>query len=226
MERPKFDRVTLLRNVNRIKVFMPKGSTIQKVKQTYTDIIAWTEPARTVKFFIFYMFFIYYFQLWWVPAAALVFLIINFRNRSRRYIPSPVTREESVEEEEEEEEDKEEKKSLKQSLDSLQNTLQEVQEGCGVVASYMEKIVNMANFEEVFLSVLSCILLLGTSLVLVYFGLRSVLLLWGVCKFTKKLRGDPIPTNEVDNLINRVPDFELLEDCRDLSPNSTPGSPS
>ena len=31
---------------------------------------------------------------------------------------------------------------------------------------------------------------------------RTVLLLWGVNKFTKKLReADPIPTNEIDNLV-------------------------
>ena len=31
---------------------------------------------------------------------------------------------------------------------------------------------------------------------------RTVLLLWGVNKFTKKLReDDPIPTNEIDNLV-------------------------
>ena len=57
-------------------------------------------------------------------------------------------------EEEEEEFDaevdgKEEKKSLKQSLDTLQNTLLEFQEGCGLVASYLERISNMAHFEEV-----------------------------------------------------------------------------
>ena len=58
-------------------------------------------------------------------------------------------------EDEDEDEDnmdggKEERKSLKQSLDSLQNTLLEFQEGCGLVASYLERISNMAHFEEVF----------------------------------------------------------------------------
>ena len=57
-------------------------------------------------------------------------------------------------EDEDEDEDnmdggKEERKSLKQSLDSLQNTLLEFQEGCGLVASYLERISNMAHFEEV-----------------------------------------------------------------------------
>jgi len=34
-------------------------------------------------------------------------------------------------------------------------------------------------------------------------------------KFTKRLRDpNPVPTNEVDNLILRVPDFEMVEDSR------------
>eukprot|EP00092_Neocalanus_flemingeri_P053074 GFUD01062271.1.p1 GENE.GFUD01062271.1~~GFUD01062271.1.p1 ORF type:complete len:143 (+),score=43.12 GFUD01062271.1:1-429(+) len=117
----------------------------------------------------------------------------------------------------EEEETQEEKKSLKQSLDSLQNILQEFQEGCGLVASYLERISNLCHFEEPFLTVLFCGLLIVLSLVLWLFGLRTVLLLWGVNKFTKKLRdSNPVPTNEVNNLIIRVPDYEMVEDAKIL----------
>ena len=43
------------------------------------------------------------------------------------------------------------------------------------------------------------------------------MLLWGLNKFTKKLRDpDPVPTNEVDNLILSVPDFEMVEDAKTL----------
>ena len=64
-------------------------------------------------------------------------------------------------EDEDEDEDnmdggKEERKSLKQSLDSLQNTLLEFQEGCGLVASYLERISNMAHFEEVWMWMKIC----------------------------------------------------------------------
>ena len=79
------------------------------------------------------------------------------------------------------------------------------------------------------------------------------MLLWGVNKFTKKLReADPIPTNEIDNLVtldfdfdfslllnhshnqqhffqlSRVPDHEMVEDCRDPTTSlaSAPSSPT
>ena len=46
---------------------------------------------------------------------------------------------------------------------------------------------------------------------------RTLLLLWGVNKFTKKLRDPELTsTNEIDNLLQRVPDFELVESARPL----------
>ena len=123
------------------------------------------------------MFFVYYFQIWWIPATILWQLFRNYRynrehpkyvnlerslnfvsidcfrgRRNRPNIPKLPAREESMEDDDEDEDNmdgKEERKSLKQSLDTLQNTLLEFQEGCGLVASYLERISNMAHFEEV-----------------------------------------------------------------------------
>ena len=79
VSKPKFEKNILLENVRRIKQFMPKGSTVVRIKKSYSDIIAWREPARTVKYFVFYMFFIYYFSLYWVPGLLLYTLFINWR---------------------------------------------------------------------------------------------------------------------------------------------------
>ena len=76
------------------------------------------------------------------------------------------------EEEEEDEDEEEEKKSLKKSLDSLQKTLLEFQEGSGLVASYCERIWNLIHFEEKFLTFLLSALLLGAAGVLWLLGLR------------------------------------------------------
>ena len=79
--KPKFDRPKLLQNVNRIKNFLPKGSTINRYKQSYEDIIAWKEPARTVKYFVFYMFFVYYFNICWLPIFLFYILFINWKHK-------------------------------------------------------------------------------------------------------------------------------------------------
>lgn len=111
----------------------------------------------------------------------------------------------------------EEKKSLMKSLDSLQKILLETQEWCGLVASYFERVSNLFHHEEPFLSGLVALLLLAAALVLFMLGLRNVLLVWGVNKFTKKLRDpNPVATNEIDNILMRVPDFEMVENSREL----------
>ena len=87
------------------------------------------------------MFFIYYFQIWWIPVATLYKLFVNYRwencvshylqvlhrnKKSIQHLPVVLKNKDDTpeEEDEEEEEEKEEKKSLKQSLDTMQNTLQ------------------------------------------------------------------------------------------------------
>jgi len=216
--KPKFDRAVLVKNVNRIKRFLPKGSNITKIKQSYADIISWKSPARTVKYFVFYMFFVYYFQFWWVPSILLYYIIKNKKEKQENSFSPNLTglrTETEDENDDEDEETKEEKKSFKHSLDALQSILLEFQEGCGSIGSYFERMSNLMYFEEPFLTILFCCLLAGASLVLWMFGLRALLLFWGMNKFTKRLRDpNPVPTNEVDNLILRVPDFEMVEDSR------------
>merc|ERR1712013_965605 len=219
----KFEHTTLLRNVSRLKYFLPKGSTISCLKTCYADIIAWKDPYTTIKYFILYTLFVYNFQIWFIPVFLLYRLSLNWKNKKRgdnRTIPRISVNDDDIEEEDDEEEESpEEKKSLKQSIDSLQNILLEFQEGSGLVASYFERISNLSDFEEPFLTCVFCVLLVLCSLVLGACGLRTVLLLWGLNKITKKLRDpNPVPTNELDNLILSVPDFEMVEDAKPLHP--------
>ena len=103
-------------------------------------------------------------------------LFINLKNKKSgksRNIPRIVVKGDLGEDEDDEEEESQEgKKSLKQSLDSLQNILLEFQVGCGLVASYFERISNLCHFEEPFLTFLFCGLLVIVSLVLWCLGLR------------------------------------------------------
>ena len=125
------------------------------------------------------------------------------------------TEEEEVDEEEEDEE--EEKKSFMKNLDSLRKILLEFQVGTGLVASYCERISNLFQFEEPFLTKLWSAGLLITAGLLWLLGLRTILLLWGINKFTKKLRdSNPVTTNEIDNLLLRVPDYEMVLDSKEI----------
>ena len=173
--RPKFDRTTLLHNVNRIKHFLPKGSTINKMEKSYEDIIGWKEPARTVKFFVFYMFFVYYFHIWWLPVILLYFFFKNWKTKSAAHtsLVKALSVNEDDDDEEEEAVDEEQKRSFMKSLDGLQKILLEIQEKSGVVASYFERVHNLFHHEETFLSLLMCGLLIISACILFIFGLRQ-----------------------------------------------------
>ena len=74
---PKFDRPVLVNNVNRINRFLSKGSTISKINQAYTD------PTRTVNYFVFYMILAYYFQ---VPTNILYYLCKKYSTRQKNIV--------------------------------------------------------------------------------------------------------------------------------------------
>ena len=76
----KFDRPVLVNNVNRINRFLSKGSTISKINQAYTD------PTRTVNYFVFYMIVAYYFQIWRVPTNILYYLCKKYSTRQKSIV--------------------------------------------------------------------------------------------------------------------------------------------
>ncbi|KAI8426461.1 hypothetical protein MSG28_005285 [Choristoneura fumiferana] len=113
--------------------------------------------------------------------------------------------------------EKEEKTSLRQKINSLQEMVQYVQNFIGQFASYGENIKNLFNFTVPFLSCLTIAILLVISLVMYLIPVKYIFMFWGIHKFTRKiLRPNRIPNNEILDLLSRVPDDEILLDCREL----------
>ncbi|KAI8426462.1 hypothetical protein MSG28_005285 [Choristoneura fumiferana] len=111
----------------------------------------------------------------------------------------------------------EEKTSLRQKINSLQEMVQYVQNFIGQFASYGENIKNLFNFTVPFLSCLTIAILLVISLVMYLIPVKYIFMFWGIHKFTRKiLRPNRIPNNEILDLLSRVPDDEILLDCREL----------
>lgn len=65
------------------------------------------------------------------------------------------------------------------------------------------------DFTVPFLSVLAMVVLLLASVLLFFVPLRWLILVWGVNKFTKKLRSpNAIDNNELMDFLSRVPDMD------------------
>lgn len=62
------------------------------------------------------------------------------------------------------------------------------------------------NYSVPFLSVLAIIALAALTVILYLIPIRYLVLIWGINKFTKKLRTNDEPNNELLDFLSRVPD--------------------
>ncbi|XP_073960913.1 multiple C2 domain and transmembrane region protein isoform X6 [Choristoneura fumiferana] len=240
----KFKRQLFIRNVMRLKAIIMWFIEIGKILQ---DCFEWESRIRSFLGLLAWLAFCYYYEMWMLPLLTLIFftrnwliyrLTVEIKN-SRIYrvlqpilpyfsgrgnpLLLPVDDEDLLAEEDDEEEpDKEEKKSLKERLQAIQEVTQTVQNAIGYVASLGEAVKNLMNFTVPYLSYIAIIMLFGAMVVLYIIPLRYLLMAWGINKFTRKiLRPHTIPNNEVLDLLSRVPDDEILLDCRELKPHSS-----
>ncbi|CAG4995074.1 unnamed protein product [Parnassius apollo] len=240
----KFKRQLFVRNVMRLKAIIMWFIEFGKILQ---DCFEWESRLLSFLGLLAWLAFCYYYQMWMLPFLLLVFFSRNwliyrltvpikyFRSNPWGYIANafggnplltPVDDDDLLAEEDDDDDvDKEEKKSLKERLQAIQEVTQTVQNAIGYVASVGEAVKNLMNFTVPYLSYLAIIMLFGAMLVLYVIPLRYLLMAWGINKFTRKiLRPHTIPNNEVLDLLSRVPDDEILLDCRELkthAPNDT-----
>lgn len=219
----KFKRQLFIRNVMRLKAIIMWFIEIGKILQ---DCFEWESRVRSFLGLLVWLAFCYYYQMWMLPFLILVVFGRNwliYRLTGGNQLLIPVDDDDLLAEEDDEdpEADKEEKKSLKERLQAIQEVTQTVQNAIGYVASLGEAVKNLMNFTMPYLSYLAITMLIAAGFVLYLVPLRYLLMCWGINKFTRKiLRPHSIPNNEVLDLLSRVPDDEILLDCRELKPHS------
>ncbi|XP_047273691.1 multiple C2 and transmembrane domain-containing protein 1 isoform X29 [Homo sapiens] len=122
-------------------------------------------------------------------------------------------------EDEEEEDDKDDKDSEKKGfinkIYAIQEVCVSVQNILDEVASFGERIKNTFNWTVPFLSWLAIVALCVFTAILYCIPLRYIVLVWGINKFTKKLRSPyAIDNNELLDFLSRVPsDVQVLQFC-------------
>ncbi|XP_078572963.1 multiple C2 and transmembrane domain-containing protein 1-like isoform X10 [Branchiostoma floridae x Branchiostoma japonicum] len=219
----KFKRQILVRNLQRVsRLVMAVVNTGRFVKSCFE----WESKTRSITAFIMYVLMVWNFELYMLP---LVLLSIFFKYYIVRSVMEGRTdqQEEAEEEEQEEDEDDEERgkeksKSFKEKLQAIQDVCQTVQNGLDEVASLGESVKNAFNWTVPFLSWLAVITLAIATVVLYFIPLRYLVLVWGINKFTKKLRNpNAIPNNELLDFLSRVPSDEELIDCKELKSDDT-----
>ncbi|XP_040436693.1 multiple C2 and transmembrane domain-containing protein 1 isoform X5 [Falco naumanni] len=118
------------------------------------------------------------------------------------------------EEEEDDRDDKDsEKKGFMNRLYAIQEVCVSVQNILGEVASFGERIKNTFNWTVPFLSWLAIVALSVFTIILYFIPLRYIVLVWGINKFTKRLRSPyAIDNNELLDFLSRVPsDVQMVQ---------------
>uniref|UniRef100_A0A665T4N8 Multiple C2 domains, transmembrane 1a n=1 Tax=Echeneis naucrates TaxID=173247 RepID=A0A665T4N8_ECHNA len=206
-EEPRVSKQLLLRNFNRVRrcimFLINTGCYIN-------SCFEWDSPQRSICAFVLFVIVVWNFELYMIPLALLLPLVWNYiLIASGKDTRQDVVMEDLLEDEDEDfdKDDKDsERKGFMNKLYAIQDVCISVQNALDEVASYGERIKNTFNWTVPFLSWLA-IVALGVATIIIYFiPLRYIVLVWGVNKFTKKLR-DPytIDNNELLDFLSRVP---------------------
>ncbi|XP_053888829.1 multiple C2 and transmembrane domain-containing protein 1 isoform X3 [Malaclemys terrapin pileata] len=158
-----------------------------------------------------FLFVVWNFELYMIPLALLLLLAWNyFLILSGKDNTQHDTVVEDMLEDEEEEDDRDDKdserKGFMNKLYAIQEVCVSVQNVLDEVASFGERIKNTFNWTVPFLSWLAIVALCVFTVILYFIPLRYIVLVWGINKFTKKLRSPyAIDNNELLDFLSRVP---------------------
>uniref|UniRef100_A0A803KA54 Multiple C2 domains, transmembrane 1 n=1 Tax=Xenopus tropicalis TaxID=8364 RepID=A0A803KA54_XENTR len=194
------------------------GSLVPKEQKYIED-----EPRLSKQIFLLV---VWNFELYMIPLALLLLLAWNyFLIISGKDTRAHDTVVEDMLEDEEEEDDKDdkdcEKKGFMNKLYAIQEVCVSVQNVLDEVASIAERIKNTFNWTVPFLTWLAIIALCLLTAVLYFIPLRYIVLVWGINKFTKKIRNPyMIDNNEILDFLSRVPSDMQVVQFHELKPDA------
>ncbi|NXK55257.1 MCTP1 protein, partial [Chauna torquata] len=178
----------------------------------------WDSPPRSLAAFLLFLFVVWNFELYMIPLALLLLLAWNYfliiSGKDNRQHDTVVEDMLEDEEEEDDRDDKDsEKKGFMNKLYAIQEVCVSVQNVLDEVASFGERIKNTFNWTVPFLSWLAIVALCMFTIILYFIPLRYIVLVWGINKFTKKLRSPyAIDNNELLDFLSRVPsDVQVVQ---------------
>ncbi|XP_013925934.1 PREDICTED: multiple C2 and transmembrane domain-containing protein 1 [Thamnophis sirtalis] len=214
-EENRLSKQLLLRNFMRVKHCI---MVIINAAYFINGCFEWESPPRSLAAFVLFLIVTWNFELYMIPLILLLLLVWNYllviSGKDNRPHDTVV---EDMLEDEEEEDDRDDKDSEKKGFINKLYAIQEVcisfQNILDEVASLGERIKNIINWTIPFLSWLAIVALCVFTVILYFIPLRYIVLVWGINKFTKKLRSPyAIDNNELLDFLSRVPsDVQMVQ---------------
>ncbi|XP_051512806.1 multiple C2 and transmembrane domain-containing protein 2-like [Myxocyprinus asiaticus] len=203
-DNPKFNKKLLACNIYRVrKISMAILYTLQYIKSCFH----WENTQRSITAFLIFVVTVWLWELFMLPLFLLLLIGWNYFHIT----PGMASYSQDLEsmsmvEDEDEDEKESEKRGLMEKIHMVQEIVLTVQNTLDEVACIGERVKNTFNWSIPFLSFLACLVLFLATIALYFIPLRYIILLWGVNKFTKKLRNPyAIDNNEILDFLKRVP---------------------
>ncbi|XP_036399869.1 multiple C2 and transmembrane domain-containing protein 2-like [Megalops cyprinoides] len=203
-ESSKFSKKILARNVYRVrKITKAVLYTLQYIKSCFQ----WESTQRTIIAFLIFLVTVWHWEFFMLPLFLLLLIAWNYvQIASGKVNHSQDLDNEDLGEDEEEDSQESEKRGLIEKIHMVQELVVTVQNLLEEIACFGERIKNTFNWSVPFLSTLACLVLVVATVVAYYIPLRYIVLIWGINKFTKKLRNPyAVDSNEILDFLKRVP---------------------
>nr|XP_019933866.1 PREDICTED: multiple C2 and transmembrane domain-containing protein 2-like isoform X1 [Paralichthys olivaceus]XP_019933873.1 PREDICTED: multiple C2 and transmembrane domain-containing protein 2-like isoform X1 [Paralichthys olivaceus]XP_019933881.1 PREDICTED: multiple C2 and transmembrane domain-containing protein 2-like isoform X1 [Paralichthys olivaceus] len=203
-ENLKFSKKVLARNIYRVrKISTAVLYTLQYIKSCFQ----WERTQRSLIAFLIFLVTVWNWELFMLPLFLLLLIGWNYFQLSAGKANSNQDLVNmSMGDDEEEEEKESGKKGLMDKIHMVQEVVLVVQNVLEEIANIGERFKNIFNWSVPFMSCLTCLVLFVSTALLYFVPLRYIVLIWGVNKFTKKLRNPyAIDNNEILDFLKRVP---------------------
>ncbi|XP_061526026.1 multiple C2 and transmembrane domain-containing protein 2-like isoform X2 [Phycodurus eques] len=201
-DNPKFSKKALTRNVQRVQaLYRAITSTLQYVKSCFQ----WESVQRSLLAFLVFLFTVWHWEFYVLPLILVMLISWNYFQICSEHISQDLSSMD-VGDEEEDDEKESERRGLMEKIHMVQDILISLQNFLDEVANFGERIKNTFNWSEPFLSSLALLLFVTATILTYYIPLRYIVLIWGINKFTKRLRNPfAIDNNELLDFLSRVP---------------------
>lgn len=221
---PRFRVATMKHNINRMGKVVRAILELSRFIQSCFD---WESKLRSCLTFVIFTVSVLTFKMYMLPLTLLIMLLKNLfvLQLVKKFTKNKEEEEEADEEEDDDDDEKESKSrtkstSLREKLQSIQDVCLQLQETMDTLASFNEQLKHIFIWTVPWLSMLT-ICILGTAVVILYYiPLEYVLVLWGINKFTKKLRNPKTKTNnELLDFLSRAPsdkDLHLYDSTENI----------
>uniref|UniRef100_A0A667ZQU5 Multiple C2 and transmembrane domain-containing protein 2-like n=1 Tax=Myripristis murdjan TaxID=586833 RepID=A0A667ZQU5_9TELE len=201
----KFSKKILARNVLRVQtLYRAIMSTLHYIKSCFQ----WESVQRSLLAFLVFVLTVWFWQFYMLPLFLVLLLSWNYLQLSSGRLSQDLVSLHSPESE---------RRGLMEKIHMVQETILTVQNLLEQIACFGERIKNTFNWSVPFLSTLAFLVFVTATAITYFIPIRYIILIWGINKFTKKLRKPyAVDNNEVLDFLTRVPS--------DVEKVSRPGS--